>query len=48
MLLKVVTFNIAHGKGMDGEVNLERQAKLINAYKPDIVFLQEIDMYKIK
>ena len=45
MLLKVVTFNIAHGKGMDGEVNLERQAKLINAYKPDIVFLQEIDMY---
>lgn len=45
MLLKVVTFNIAHGKGMDGIINLERQAEFINSYKPDIVFLQEIDMY---
>lgn len=45
MLLKVITFNIAHGKGMDGIVDLERQAVLINNYKPDIVFLQEIDMY---
>lgn len=45
MLLKVVTFNIAHGKGRDGIVNIERQANMINSYKPDIVFLQEIDMY---
>ncbi len=45
MLLKVITFNIAHGKGIDGNVDIERQAKLINSYKPDIVFLQEIDMY---
>lgn len=45
MLLKVVTFNIAHGKGMDGIIDIERQAKIINEYKPDIVFLQEIDMY---
>ena len=45
MLLKVVTFNIAHGKGMDGILDLERQAELVNTYKPDIVFLQEIDMY---
>ena len=45
MLLKIITFNIAHGKGLDGIVNVERQAELINSYKPDIVFLQEIDMY---
>lgn len=45
MLLKVITFNMAHGKGLDGIVNLERQAEIINSYKPDIVFLQEIDMY---
>lgn len=45
MLLKVITFNIAHGRGMDGNVDIDRQAKLINSYKPDIVFLQEIDMY---
>ena len=45
MLIKIITLNIAHGKGMDGLVNIERQAELINTYKPDIVFLQEIDMY---
>lgn len=45
MLIKIVTFNIAHGKGTDGIVNIERQADLVNLLKPDIVFLQEIDMY---
>ena len=45
MLIKIVTFNMAHGKGMDGVINLEKQAEIINSYKPDIVFLQEIDMY---
>ena len=45
MLIKIITFNIAHGKGLDGVVDIERQAELINSYKPDIVFLQEIDMY---
>lgn len=45
MLLKVITFNIAHGRGMDGIIDIERQANLIDKYKPDIVFLQEIDMY---
>ena len=42
MLIKIVTFNMAHGKGMDGVINLEKQAEIINSYKPDIVFLQEI------
>ena len=45
MLLKIVTFNIAHGKGLDGIIDLERQAELVCKCKPDIVFLQEIDMY---
>ena len=45
MLLKVITFNCAHGKGMDGKVDIERQANILNVYKPDIIFLQEIDMY---
>ena len=45
MLLKIITLNIAHGKGLDGIVDIARQADLINTYKPDIVFLQEIDMY---
>lgn len=45
MLIKIITFNIAHGKGLDGIIDIERQAELVNTYKPDIVFLQEIDMY---
>lgn len=45
MLIKIITFNIAHGKGLDGIVNIERQAELIKKYDPDVVFLQEIDMY---
>ena len=45
MLLKIITLNIAHGRGLDGKVDIERQAKIVNSYKPDIVFLQEIDMY---
>lgn len=45
MILKIITFNIAHGKGMDGKIDIERQAKAIEQYRPDIVFLQETDMY---
>ena len=45
MLIKIITFNIAHGKGLDGIINIERQAELVKKYNPDIVFLQEIDMY---
>ena len=45
MLIKIITLNIAHGRGMDGIVDIDRQAELVNRYKPDIVFLQEIDMY---
>ena len=45
MIIKIITFNIAHGRGLDGIIDIERQAELVNRYKPDIVFLQEIDMY---
>lgn len=45
MILKAITFNMCHGEGLDGTINVERQAKFIKKYKPDIIFLQEIDMY---
>lgn len=45
MILKIITFNVAHGKGMDGIVDVVRQAEILKEYRPDIVFLQEIDMY---
>ena len=45
MLLKTITFNMCHGEGLDGKIDVKRQAELLKKYKPDIVFLQEIDMY---
>lgn len=45
MVLKTITFNMCHGEGLDGTINVERQAKFLKKYKPDIMFLQEIDMY---
>lgn len=45
MILKAITFNMCHGEGIDGIIDVERQAKFLKKYKPDIIFLQEIDMY---
>ena len=45
MILKAITFNICHGEGLDKKIDIKRQANLIKTYKPDIVFLQEIDTY---
>lgn len=45
MILKAITFNMCHGEGLDGIIDVERQAKFLKKYKPDIIFLQEIDMY---
>lgn len=45
MILKAITFNMCHGEGLDGIIDVERQAKFLKKYKPDIMFLQEIDMY---
>lgn len=45
MLLKAITFNMCHGEGLDGKIDVRRQAMFIKKFKPDIVFLQEIDMY---
>lgn len=45
MILKTITFNICHGQGLDGKVDVKRQARQLRKYQPDIVFLQEVDMY---
>lgn len=45
MDFKVITYNIAHGKGLDGNVDLERQAKLIKKYSADVACIQEIEAY---
>lgn len=41
--ITVLTYNIHHGRGHDGEVDLERIAKVIRQQKPDFVALQEVD-----
>lgn len=45
MILKCITFNMCHGQGLDEKIDVRRQAMLLRKYKPDIIFLQEIDMY---
>ncbi len=42
--LKVMAYNIKHGAGLDGKVDLERIAKVIAAENPDVVTLQEVDI----
>ncbi len=41
--VRVMSYNIQHGRGMDGEVDVERIAEVINEEAPDIVALQEVD-----
>lgn len=41
--IRLVAYNIRHGAGMDGEVDLQRTADVIRRLEPDLVTLQEID-----
>lgn len=41
--LRVLSYNIHHGRGVDDQVDLKRLAKVINDCQPDLVALQEVD-----
>ena len=41
--LRVLTYNIHHGEGTDGKLDLARIARVISDQKPDLVALQEVD-----
>ena len=41
--LRVMTWNIHHGEGLDKKVDIDRIAKIILSARPDVVALQEID-----
>lgn len=43
IIFRVMTFNIHHGEGHDGKVDLERIANVILKAKADAVALQEVD-----
>ena len=41
--IRVLSYNIHHGAGVDGKIDLERIAGVITSASPDIVALQEVD-----
>ena len=40
---RVVSYNIRHGEGMDGNVDLQRTGKVLDALEADFICLQEVD-----
>ena len=43
IVVKLMTYNIRHGAGMDDVIDLDRQAAVIQGAAPDVVGLQEVD-----
>lgn len=41
--IRLMSYNILHGKGADGKVDIHRTAAAINREQPDFVGLQEVD-----
>jgi endonuclease/exonuclease/phosphatase family metal-dependent hydrolase len=41
--LRVMSYNVHHGEGLDGKLDLERIARVILDAKADVVALQEVD-----
>ena len=41
--LKVMTYNIHHAEGLDGVIDVDRIVKVVKAFDPDVIFLQEVD-----
>ena len=41
--LRVLTYNIHHGEGVDGKLDLERIASVIRSVEPDLVALLEVN-----
>lgn len=41
--LRLLSYNIHHGEGVDGKLDLARIANVISAVQPDLVALQEVD-----
>ncbi len=41
--LRLMAYNIHHGEGLDGRIDIKRIAEVISREKPDLVALQEID-----
>jgi endonuclease/exonuclease/phosphatase family metal-dependent hydrolase len=44
LTIRILSYNVHHGEGTDGKLDLARIAKVIEAAKPDLVALQEVDV----
>jgi len=42
--VRVLSYNIHHGEGLDGRIDLSRIAGVIKSVDPDVVALQEVDI----
>jgi endonuclease/exonuclease/phosphatase family metal-dependent hydrolase len=45
-VLRVMTYNIRHGLGADGRIDLGRISEVIASYAPDVLGIQEVDVNK--
>ncbi|WP_298651578.1 endonuclease/exonuclease/phosphatase family protein [uncultured Proteiniphilum sp.] len=45
---RLMSYNIHHGEGMDGKIDIERIGKLIIEINPEVVGLQEIDSVAVR
>jgi endonuclease/exonuclease/phosphatase family metal-dependent hydrolase len=43
--VRVATYNIHHGVGLDGRLDLDRIARVLDRERPDLVGLQEVDRH---
>lgn len=41
--IRILSYNILHGEGLDGQIDLGRAARVISQLEPDVACLQEID-----
>ena len=44
-IVRVLSFNIYHGETMRGDFDLEQISRVIREVDPDLVALQEVDLY---
>ncbi len=47
-VITVMTFNIRHGRGMNGKVNLAKTGQVLDKYQADIICLQEVDRGRVR
>ena len=45
MEVRIISLNMRHGEIIDGVIDVEKQAEIIKKYDPNIVCLQEVDLF---